>query len=176
MGEAHEGKRRVESLWPVHQITWQKSRYVYDMYYVHGMIEQSVYDYCIRLVIIRKLVSQSDRNLCPENRGCEPDCKVEEGQLNPRSDAFLCRVSVAPRSDACLYIYLLHLLHSCACICWWFMSSLATSVSAVPTLSTPRTSTTEPFPSVGCAFASTQAPRLASPRLTSLPEYCQARS
>jgi bud site selection protein 31 len=56
MGEAHEGKRRVESLWPVHQITWQKSRYVYDMYYVHGMIEQSVYDYCIRLVIIRKFV------------------------------------------------------------------------------------------------------------------------
>ena len=33
VNEPHEGKRKVESLWPVHQINWQRTRYVYDMHY-----------------------------------------------------------------------------------------------------------------------------------------------
>lgn len=46
--ESNVGKRKTESLWPVHQINWQKSRYVYDMYYTHHRISRAVYDYCIQ--------------------------------------------------------------------------------------------------------------------------------
>ncbi|VDP09226.1 unnamed protein product [Soboliphyme baturini] len=31
--EPHEGKRRVEALWPIFRIHHQKSRYIYDLYY-----------------------------------------------------------------------------------------------------------------------------------------------
>jgi len=52
VNEPHEGKRKVESLWPVHQINWQRSRYVYDMYWRYGKISREVYDYCIRNKLI----------------------------------------------------------------------------------------------------------------------------
>jgi len=29
----HEGLRKAESQWPIHQINWQRSRYIYDMFY-----------------------------------------------------------------------------------------------------------------------------------------------
>jgi len=29
----HEGKRKVETLWPIFKIHHQKSRYIYDLYY-----------------------------------------------------------------------------------------------------------------------------------------------
>jgi len=47
VNESHEGLRKVESGWPVHQINWQKSRYIYDLYYLHKRISRQVYDYCI---------------------------------------------------------------------------------------------------------------------------------
>jgi len=46
--ESNAGKRNTESMWPVHQINWQRSRYVYDMYYTHHHISKKVYDYCIK--------------------------------------------------------------------------------------------------------------------------------
>jgi len=46
--ESNAGKRNTESMWPVHQINWQRSRYVYDMYYTHHQISKKVYDYCIK--------------------------------------------------------------------------------------------------------------------------------
>lgn len=46
--ESNANKRNTESMWPVHQINWQRSRYVYDMYYTHGKISKVVYDYCIK--------------------------------------------------------------------------------------------------------------------------------
>ncbi|CEG40977.1 g10-like protein [Plasmopara halstedii] len=55
MNEPHEGKRQCEALWPVHQINWQRSRYVYDMFYKYKKISREVYDYCIR----RKLVDSN---------------------------------------------------------------------------------------------------------------------
>lgn len=39
--------RKIESMWPVHQINWQKSRYIYDLYYTHHRIDKKVYQYCI---------------------------------------------------------------------------------------------------------------------------------
>lgn len=47
VNEPHEGLRKNESQWPIHQINWQKSRYVYDMYYTYNRIPRAVYDYCI---------------------------------------------------------------------------------------------------------------------------------
>jgi hypothetical protein len=31
--EPHEGKRKVEALWPIFKIHHQKSRYIYDLFY-----------------------------------------------------------------------------------------------------------------------------------------------
>jgi len=45
--EGTANKRKTESMWPVHQISRQKTRYVYDMYYTHKRISRQVYDYCI---------------------------------------------------------------------------------------------------------------------------------
>lgn len=50
MNEPHEGKRKCEALWPVHQINWQRSRYVFDMYYRYKKISREVYDYCVQMV------------------------------------------------------------------------------------------------------------------------------
>ncbi|KAG7341820.1 G10 protein [Nitzschia inconspicua] len=50
--ESNEKKRKTESLWPVHQINWQKSRYIYDMYYTYGRISRQVYDYCIQQKLV----------------------------------------------------------------------------------------------------------------------------
>ncbi|CAM9642792.1 unnamed protein product [Discosporangium mesarthrocarpum] len=48
VNENHEGKRKNESIWPVFQINWQRSRYVFDMFYVYKQISREVLDYCIR--------------------------------------------------------------------------------------------------------------------------------
>jgi bud site selection protein 31 len=48
VNEPHEGLRKTESQWPVHQINWQKSRYVYDMFYIYHRISREVYEYCIK--------------------------------------------------------------------------------------------------------------------------------
>jgi bud site selection protein 31 len=52
VNEPHEGMRKNESQWPIHQINWQKSRYVYDMYYTYSRISKEVYDYCITNKIV----------------------------------------------------------------------------------------------------------------------------
>ena len=52
VNEPHEGMRKSESQWPVHQINWQKSRYVYDMFYVYNRISREVYEYCIKNKIV----------------------------------------------------------------------------------------------------------------------------
>jgi hypothetical protein len=31
--DSHEGKRKVEALWPIFKIHHQKSRYIYDLFY-----------------------------------------------------------------------------------------------------------------------------------------------
>ena len=50
--ETNEKKRKTESMWPVHQINWQKSRYIYDLYYTYRRITKPVYDYCIQQKLI----------------------------------------------------------------------------------------------------------------------------
>lgn len=50
--ESNAQKRKTESLWPVHQINWQRSRYVYDMYYTYHRIPKNVYEYCIQQKLV----------------------------------------------------------------------------------------------------------------------------
>lgn len=52
MNEPHEFKRNCEALWPIHQITWQRSRYVYDMYAKYKRISKKVYDYCVKAKLV----------------------------------------------------------------------------------------------------------------------------
>ncbi len=41
-------KHNTESMWPNHQINWQRLWYVYDMCYLQNRITKKVYKYCMR--------------------------------------------------------------------------------------------------------------------------------
>lgn len=47
-----QGNKRGENLWPIHQIDWQRTRYVHDMFYKFKRIDQATYDYCVRNKLI----------------------------------------------------------------------------------------------------------------------------
>ena len=89
----HEGKRKCESLWPVHQINWQRTRYIFDMHYKYKKISRELYDWCCR----EKLC---DRPLAAKWRkpGFERLCSVHN--INTKNTNFrttsICRV---PRQD-----------------------------------------------------------------------------
>lgn len=38
--EPHEGKRKVESLWPIFRIHHQKTRYIFDLFYKRKAISR----------------------------------------------------------------------------------------------------------------------------------------
>ncbi|TMW69315.1 hypothetical protein Poli38472_001471 [Pythium oligandrum] len=95
MNEPHEGKRKCEALWPVHQINWQRSRYVYDMYYKYHRISKEVYDYCIKLKLVdanliakwkkpgyERLCSTYAINTKNYNYGTVSICRVPRHQLS----------------------------------------------------------------------------------------------
>jgi hypothetical protein len=44
----HEGKRKVETLWPIFKIHHQKSRYIYDLYYKRKTISKELYEFCMK--------------------------------------------------------------------------------------------------------------------------------
>ncbi|KAI8084379.1 bud site selection-related protein [Gilbertella persicaria] len=46
--ESHEGKRIVESAWPVFRIHHQRSRYIYDLFYKRKLISRDLYDYLLK--------------------------------------------------------------------------------------------------------------------------------
>jgi len=41
--ESHEGKRKVEALWPIFKIHNQKSRYIYDLYHRRKAISRGLF-------------------------------------------------------------------------------------------------------------------------------------
>ncbi|TKA75963.1 hypothetical protein B0A49_01925 [Cryomyces minteri] len=45
---SHEGKKRHEVLWPIFQISHQRSRYVYDLYYEKEAISKQLYDWLLK--------------------------------------------------------------------------------------------------------------------------------
>jgi bud site selection protein 31 len=96
VNEPHEGLRKTESQWPVHQINWQKSRYVYNLYYKYKRISREVFDYCaeqklIDVALIAKWKKPGYEKLCstyvinPKNYkfGTVSICRVPKSSLAP---------------------------------------------------------------------------------------------
>ena len=96
VNEPHEGLRKTESQWPVHQINWQKSRYVYNLFYKYNRISREVYDYCINqkivdAALIAKWKKPGYEKLCstyvinPKNYkfGTVSICRVPKSSLAP---------------------------------------------------------------------------------------------
>lgn len=89
VAESHEGKRNCEGNWPIHQINWQRSRYVFDMHYKHKRITKEIYDWCCKMKLV-------DVALCSKWRkqGYEKLCSTYA--INPKNFQFngvdICRV------------------------------------------------------------------------------------
>ncbi|XP_053992014.1 protein BUD31 homolog [Hylaeus volcanicus] len=87
--EPHEGKRKCESLWPIFRIHHQRSRYIYDMYFIKQSISKELYDYCCQ-------AGYADRNLIGKWRkqGFEKLCCLK--CIQPSNSNFgttcICRV------------------------------------------------------------------------------------
>ena len=47
VNEPHEGKRKCESTWKVTKIHWQRSRYIYELYYKKKQISKELYEWCL---------------------------------------------------------------------------------------------------------------------------------
>lgn len=45
---SHEGKKKYEMVWPIFQITHQRSRYIYDLYYEKEAISKQLYDWLLK--------------------------------------------------------------------------------------------------------------------------------
>ncbi|CAG0884029.1 unnamed protein product, partial [Cyprideis torosa] len=109
--EPHEGKRKVEGLWPIFRIHHQKTRYIYDLFYKRKAISRELYEYCLKNNIadknlIAKWKKQGYENLCclrciqarDTNFGTNCICRVPREKLEEVS-AF----SFSPASNsACL--------------------------------------------------------------------------
>lgn len=97
--DPHEGKRKVEALWPIFKIHHQRSRYIFDLFYKRKAISRELYDYCLKEHIadsslIAKWKKQGYENLCclrciqtrDTNFGTNcicrvPKAKMEEGKI-----------------------------------------------------------------------------------------------
>lgn len=66
---SHEGKKKYEMTWPIFQITHQRSRYIYDLYYEKEAISKQLYDYLLKngyadAMLIAKWKKQGYEKLC----------------------------------------------------------------------------------------------------------------
>eukprot|EP00924_Labyrinthula_sp_SR-Ha-C_P007058 snap_masked-scaffold_8-processed-gene-8.33-mRNA-1 protein AED:0.08 eAED:0.08 QI:0/-1/0/1/-1/1/1/0/219 len=97
--DSHEGISKSESLWAIHQLNWQKTRYVYDMFYKYKRISRHVYEYCLRQKyadkdLIAKWKKQGYEKLCstlvidPRNFpfGTVSICRVPRNKLDVEED------------------------------------------------------------------------------------------
>lgn len=122
--ESNLTKRKNESLWPVHQINWQKTRYIYDMYYTYHKISREVYQYCLdQKLVDAALIAKWKKP------GYEKLCSTYV--INPNNYKFntvsICRVPYTNRSadqktikdPTVRYIYI-----HCIIIFYWFVDVL----------------------------------------------------
>eukprot|EP00659_Diplonema_papillatum_P008945 gene8945-13848_t len=92
----HDGRRKVEAQWPVHQISWQRTRYIYDLYHRYKRIPKPVYDYCIKnklidAALVAKWKKPGYERLCSThtinpnnyNFGSVSICRVPRYELGP---------------------------------------------------------------------------------------------
>jgi radical SAM superfamily enzyme YgiQ (UPF0313 family) len=45
---SHDGKKKYEMVWPIFQITHQRSRYIYELYYEKEAIDKKLYDWLLK--------------------------------------------------------------------------------------------------------------------------------
>lgn len=89
-----DGKKRHETLWPVFQITHQRSRYVYELYYEKEAISRALYEWLLKNGyadgnLIAKWKKQGYERLCclrciqtkETNFGSVCVCRVPRGDL-----------------------------------------------------------------------------------------------
>ena len=97
--DPHEGKRKVESLWPILKIHHKRSKYIFDLFYKKKSISKKLFDYCIENRIadknlIAKWKKSGYENLCclgciqKSNTSMGTNCicrvpkmKLEEGKI-----------------------------------------------------------------------------------------------
>lgn len=48
VNEPHEGKRRNEATWPITKIHYERSRYIYELYYKKKAISRELYDFLLQ--------------------------------------------------------------------------------------------------------------------------------
>lgn len=66
---SHEGKKKYEMTWPIFQITHQRSKYIYDLYYEKEAISKQLYDYLLKngyadAMLIAKWKKQGYEKVC----------------------------------------------------------------------------------------------------------------
>ena len=101
MNSTHQGKKKRETVWPIHQINNQRSRYVYDMYYKHKKISKELYSYLLKekmadADLIAKWKKPGYENLCStfviDQRnfpfGSTAICRVPRQNLDPEESSF----------------------------------------------------------------------------------------
>ncbi|GBG30756.1 Protein BUD31-like [Hondaea fermentalgiana] len=96
MEEEVAGMSKAEILWPVHQINWQKSRYIYKLYYKYERISKAVYDYCLDQKLVDKALIAKWKK-----PGYERLCSTYV--INPRNYPYgttaACRVPLSQRKQ-----------------------------------------------------------------------------
>jgi len=93
--ESHEGKRKVESTWPIFKINFERSRLLFDLYYKKQEISKELYEFCIneKLIdgsLIAKWKKPGYENLCclrciqsrDTNFGTNCICRVPKSHLD----------------------------------------------------------------------------------------------
>lgn len=94
VNEPHEGKRKCESTWKVTKIHWQRSRYIYELYYKKKQISRELYEWCLD-------EKYADKNLIAKWKkpGFEFLCSLQA--IDKNSTAFgttsICRVPLHKR-------------------------------------------------------------------------------
>ena len=86
--------KKHESLWPIHQISHQRSRYIYDLFYTKSAISRPLYDYLLKngyadAALIAKWKKEGYEKLCcvrciqtkETNFGSTCICRVPKAQL-----------------------------------------------------------------------------------------------
>ncbi|KAL4817865.1 G10 protein [Aspergillus spinulosporus] len=90
----HEGKKKHEVLWPIFQISHQRSRYIYDLYYQKEAISKQLYEWLLKngyadANLIAKWKKQGYEKLCclrciqtkETNFNATCICRVPKAQL-----------------------------------------------------------------------------------------------
>ncbi|KNG52596.1 cell cycle control protein cwf14 [Stemphylium lycopersici] len=88
---SHEGKKKYEMTWPIFQITHQRSRYIYDLYYEKEAISKQLYDYLLKngyadAMLIAKWKKQGYEKTKETNFRSTCICRVPRDQLKENQE------------------------------------------------------------------------------------------